>query len=271
MTLIAFASAKGSPGVTQTVTGLASVWSRDVVVADLDPVGGDIGLRLRRGDGLPLDHDDGLLSYGAALRGGKPADLAEHLQRAEDGTQVLVGVAGPGQVQGLGAAWPHIGASLRRATPDVLADCGRLGPGSPVLPVIERSSALIMVARSDIAALSHLRERLVWLKNTLRAGGGEPVPVGVLLVGDAGDQRSADDLGRLLASGGLDVPVLGTVAHEPKIVNNLATTSERALRRSLFIRSLTDVRTRVQALVSSREVMWAAESAEPTAPTGQVV
>ncbi|MET0447611.1 MAG: hypothetical protein ABW004_04370 [Aeromicrobium sp.] len=256
MTLISFASAKGSPGVTQTVTGLATVWSRDVVVADLDPVGGDISLRLRRSDGLPLDHDDGLLSYGAALRGGKPAELAEHLQRAEDGSQVLVGVAGPGQVQGLGPAWPYIGASLRAAAPDVLADCGRLGPGSPVLPVIERSSALIMVVRSDIAALSHLRERLHWLKDTLRAGGGEAVPTGVLLVGDAGDQRSADDLARLLASGGIDVPVLGTVAYEPKIVKLLPGASERTLRRSLFVRSLLDVSARVQALVASREVAW---------------
>lgn len=260
MTLISFASAKGSPGVTQTVTGLATVWARDVVVADLDPVGGDIGLRLRRGDGLPLDHDDGLLSYGAALRGGKPADVAEHLQRAEDGTRVLVGVAGPSQVQGLGAAWPYIGASLRSAAPDVLADCGRLAPGSPVLPVIERSSALIMVARSDIAALAHLRERLGWLQDTLRANGGEPVPTGVLLVGDPTDQRSADDLGRLLASGGIDVPVLGTVAYEPKIVKILPSASERTLRRSLFVRSLHDVRTRVQALVASREALWAPDA-----------
>lgn len=257
MTLIAFASAKGSPGVTQTVTGLASVWSRDVVVADLDPVGGDIGLRLKRSDGLPLDHDNGLLSYGAAVRSGQAADLAEHLQRAEDGTQMLVGVAGPGQVQGLGPAWPHIGAGLRSAAADVLADCGRLAPGSPAMPVIERASAVIMVARSDIAALAHLRERLRWMSDALRAGAGDRVPTGVVLVGDAGDQRSADDLARLLASGGIDVPVLGTVAHDPKTVRLLPSISERVLRRSLFHRSLLDVAGRVQALVASREVQWA--------------
>lgn len=260
MTLIAFASAKGSPGVTQTVSGLATVWSREVVVADLDPVGGDIGLRLRRSDGLPLDHDNGLLSYGAAVRSGQPAALAEHLQRAEDGSQVLVGVAGPGQVQGLGPAWPHIGAGLRSAVPDVLADCGRLTPGSPAMPVLERASALVMVARSDVAALAHLRERLRWTSDALRAGSGDRVPTAVLLVGDAGDQRSADDLARLLASGGIDVPVLGTVAHDPKTVRNLSTISDRARLRSLFHRSLLDVATRVQALVVSREVQWAPDN-----------
>ncbi len=260
MALITFASAKGSPGVTQTISGLAGVWNRDVVVADLDPVGGDLGLRMRRADGLPLDPEEGLLAYGAALRGGKPADLTEYLQRAEDGSRVLVGVAGPGQIQGLGPAWPYIGASLRVSGSDVLADCGRVVPGSPVLPVIERSSALIMVARSDVAALSHLRERLQWLQGSLRAGGGDKVPTAVLLVGDAGDQRSADDLARLLASGGIDAPVLGTVAHDPKTVRSLLTASDRVLGRSLFIRSLLDVATRVQALVASREVTWAPES-----------
>ncbi|MCW2824429.1 MAG: hypothetical protein JWQ91_1346 [Aeromicrobium sp.] len=262
MSLIAFASAKGSPGVTQTVTGLASVWPREAVVADLDPVGGDVGLRLRRDDGLPLDHDNGLLSYGAALRGGKDAALDEHLQVAENGNRVLVGVAGPGQVQGLGPAWPYIGAALRGSTPDVLADCGRLGPGSPVLPVVERASALVMVARSDVAALSHLRERLVWLSESLRAGGGDPVPTGVLLVGDAGDQRSVDDLARLLASGGIDAPVLGTVAYDPKTVRALLTVGERTLRRSLFVRSLLDVASRVQALVAVREPVWTPETAQ---------
>lgn len=256
MTLIAFASAKGSPGVTQTVTGLATVWSRNVVVADLDPVGGDISLRQRRSDGLPLDHDNGLLSYGAAVRSGQAADLSDHLQQADDGTDVLVGVAGPGQVQGLGPAWPHIGSGLRGAAPDVLADCGRVAPGSPVMPVLERASALVLVARSDVAALSHLRERLRWLSDSLRAGAGDRVPTAVLLVGDATDQRSAADLGRLLASGGLDVPVLGTVAHDPKTVRILPSISARALSRSMFHRSLLDVATRVQALVASRETAW---------------
>ncbi|MCD9199256.1 hypothetical protein [Aeromicrobium wangtongii] len=259
MTLIAFASAKGSPGVTQTVTGLASVWHRDVVVADLDPVGGDIGLRLGRSDGLPLDHDNGLLSYGAAVRSGKAADLADHLQRAEDGTQVLVGVAGPGQVQGLGPAWPHIGAGLRNASADVLADCGRLSPGSPAMPVLEQASAIVLVARSEIAALAHLRERLRWMSDAVRAGQGDRVRTAVLLVGDPGDRRSADDLGRLLASSGIDVPVLGTVAHDPKTVRALPAISDRALRRSLFHRSLLDVATRVQALVAPREAAWEPE------------
>jgi len=250
VSLIAFASAKGSPGVTETVMGLAGVWPTEAVVADLDPVGGDIGLRLRRHDGAPLDHDHGLLSLGVAVRGGQTAHLDDHLQTTDGGLDTLIGVTGPGQVLGLGAAWPHVGTALRSAGVDVLADCGRLSPGTPVAPVVERASALVFVVRSDIAALAHLRERLVWLAEPLRIGRVDGVPAGVLLVGDPRDSRSADDLEKLLASAGLDVPVLGTVAHDPKTIRVLHTASPRVLRRSVFVRSLADVALRVQALAA---------------------
>lgn len=250
MSLIAFASAKGSPGVTETVTGLAGVWPTEAVVADLDPVGGDIGLRLRRHDGAPLDHDHGLLSLGAAVRGGQTAHLDDHLQATDGGLNALVGVTSPGQVLGLGAAWPHVGTALATAGTDVLADCGRINPGTPVAPVVERASALVFVVRSDVAALAHLRERLLWLSEPLRIGRVDGVPAGVLLVGDPRDSRSADDLERLLASAGLEVPVLGTVAHDAKTVRVLRTASTRVVRRSMFVRSLADVAPRVQALAT---------------------
>jgi hypothetical protein len=121
------------------------------------------------------------------------------------------------------------------------------------MPVIERASAVVMVVRSDVAGLFHLRERLTWMSDTLRTASGDRVPTAVLMVGDAGDRRSVDDLSRLLASGGLDVPVLGTVALDPKTVRVLTSISDRTLRRSLYHRSLLDVAPRVQALVASRE------------------
>jgi hypothetical protein len=250
VSLIAFASAKGSPGVTETVTGLAGVWPSEAVIADLDPVGGDIGLRLRRHDGAPLDHDHGLLSLGAAVRGGQMTHLDDHLQTTDGGLNALVGVTSPGQVLGLGAAWPHVGTALATAGTDVLADCGRISPGTPVAPVVERASALVFVVRSDVAALAHLRERLLWLSEPLRIGRVDGVPAGVLLVGDPRDSRSADDLERLLASAGLDVPVLGTVAHDPRTIRVVRTASARVVRRSVFVRSLADVAPRVRALAT---------------------
>lgn len=254
MSLISFASAKGSPGVTQTVAGLTAVWSRRAVMADLDPIGGDVALRYRAADGDPLELDNGLVSLGAALRGGKDADLEEHLQTTQDGMSALVGMSSPGQGQGLGATWPHIATTLQRFEHDILADCGRFSPGSPVFPVIERSAALVFVTRSEISALAHLRERLLALREPLRIGKIDAVPLGVILVGDPRDSRSLEDTERLLASSGLTVPAIGTVAHDPKTVRQLLNGNGRNIGRTPLFRSLTDVAERVRGLVTGHRL-----------------
>ena len=81
VTVYAFASAKGSPGVSTTVAAVAASWPTPVVLADVDPAGGDVMWRNRTATGGPLDPDRGLLSLGAAVRrGAAQADLTEHLQ-----------------------------------------------------------------------------------------------------------------------------------------------------------------------------------------------
>ena len=89
MALIAFASAKGSPGVSVTIAGLAQLWPRPAVVADLDPAGGDTGLRYRAENGDPLNPSTGLLSLGAAVRSGQRANLEDHLQTTAGGMRTL--------------------------------------------------------------------------------------------------------------------------------------------------------------------------------------
>ena len=267
-----FASAKGSPGVTQAVLGLAPVWDAPVVVADLDPAGGDLAYLRQGADETPLATDRGLLSLGVGLRGGKSSAIEDHVQRTEDGLDVLAGVAGPGQVQGLGAVWPHIGSALSGHSTDVLADCGRLVPGSPVWPVVERADALVLVVRSEVAPVAHLRERLGWLTDVLAAGSAAAMPLGVLLVGDPSDGASPADLERLLAASGRPVPVLGTLALDPKAVRGPAQVSDRQLRRSLYRRSAVDLVPRLRRLIGSEPPILtppvpAAVPAEPERPT----
>ncbi len=253
MSLITFASAKGSPGVSTTVTSLASLWPTEVVAADLDPVGGDFALRHRTEDNDPLAENRGLVSLGAALRGGDEARLADHLQRTEDGLLVLAGVASPGQVRGLGTAWPHIARVLASHDEDVLVDAGRFVSGSPVGPVIERSDALVFVARADLEGLAHLRTRLTVLQESIRTGALEGLRVGYLLVGDPGDARGQADTERLFASAGLSAQALGSVAHDPRTVRNLHTDSPRRLRRSTYVRSLVEAGERIRTFASSRQ------------------
>lgn len=249
MALIAFASAKGSPGVSVTVAGLAALWSRRAIVADLDPIGSDVALRYRSENGDPLDTGRGLVSLGAAVRAGGVAQLEDHLQRTAGGMETLVGVASPSQVQGLGAAWQHIGTTLRRMqNVDVLADCGRLTPGSPAMPIVEQADAVVMVTGPSLESVAHLRERLRGLHSVLRLGSIDAVPVGVALVSKASDRRGIDDLDRLLASAGLPVQALGVIADDAKTADVIRMETGRNIRRSVLVRSLTDLATRAQDL-----------------------
>ena len=242
MTLIAFASAKGSPGVSTTLAGLSRLWPSPAVVADLDPAGGDTALRYRGENGDPLDPGTGLLSLGAAVRAGQPAQLDDHVQTTAGGMRVLVGVTTPSQVLGLGPAWQHIALALRRAKGlDVLADCGRLTPGSPAMAVVEQADAVVMVCGPELEDVAHLRERLKGLQTTLHLGAIDAVPTGIVVRTHAGDGRSLADTEQLLASAGLPVRALGIVAEDRKGADTLRTENGRSLRRSVLARSLHDL------------------------------
>lgn len=235
--LVAFASVKGAPGVTTSARVLASVWPEDVVLADCDPAGGDLALTSRATDGGPLDPDTGLLSLAAqARRGLGPDGVADHLQTIEGGLRVLSGVSGPEQVHGFGPVWPTIGAALAGLQgTDVLADCGRLAPSTPVLPVVAAADALVLVVRPRLVELAHLRERLRWLAGVHETTMPMP-PVGVV-VADARDRDVIRGLRRMLLRAGLDVPVLGHLADDRRAAEVLGGEVNRGISRSILVRS----------------------------------
>jgi len=251
MALIAFASAKGSPGVSVTIAGLSHLWPRPVVVADLDPAGGDTGLRYRAENGDPLNPSTGLLSLGAAVRSGQRANLEDHLQSTAGGMRTLVGVNTPGQVLGLGSAWQHIALTLRRAREyDVLADCGRLTPGSPAMAVIDQADAVVLVSGSELEDIAHLRERLRGLQASLHLGQIDATPTGIAMVTAASDSRGLTDAEQLMASAGLPVRALGVIAVDRRAADTLRTESGRNIRRSVLVRSLTDLSARINDLTN---------------------
>jgi MinD-like ATPase involved in chromosome partitioning or flagellar assembly len=251
MALIAFASAKGSPGVSVTVAGLSRLWPGSAVVADLDPAGGDTGLRYRLDNGDPLNQATGLLSLGAAVRSGQDADLEDHLQTTMGGMRTLVGVTTPGQMLGLGPAWQHIALTLRRARGyDVLADCGRLTPGSPAMAVIDQADAVVLVSRGQLEDIAHLRERLRGLQGSLHLGAIDATPTGIALVAPPNDSRGMSDAEQLMASAGLPVRGLGIIAHDPRAADALRTESGRNIRRSVLVRSLWDLTARLNDLTT---------------------
>lgn len=190
MAYVAFASAKASPGVTTTVTALMATWprDRDLVVAELDPAGGDLGVR------FDLATEPGLVTLAAAGRreldrstfvghtqplplAGRPGadgDADGDADRAV--RRVLVGPVAADQA---GAAL----AALRGVLPgvlsslgaDVLVDCGRLDPGSAAHDVVTEADLVVVVARPVVAEVHHLAARLSGLR---------PKALSLLLIGD---------------------------------------------------------------------------------------
>jgi MinD-like ATPase involved in chromosome partitioning or flagellar assembly len=251
--LIAFASAKGSPGVTTTVNVLGDVWPTDVLVADFDPAGGDLALRHRDPYGEALDPERGLLSLAAAARRGVAQnELAYHVQTVDGGLNIVAGITRPEQVTGIGPVWPTLAHSLRGAGVDVLVDCGRVTPGTPVMPVLAAADALVFVVRPSIESYAHLRERLHWLSDPLQIGQLGSIPVGVIVVTSPSDSSAARDLDRLLQYAGLQVAVLGRLADDPKAVQALTGQASKRLGRTLLVRSARQVVTSVRSMAAGR-------------------
>ncbi|MGH9157819.1 MAG: hypothetical protein ACRD1K_18735, partial [Acidimicrobiales bacterium] len=155
--LVVIAQARSS-GASTAAIALASVWPRPVLVAELDPAGGDIATRF----GLPANA--GVLSLAAAgATALSPDKLAEHTQLA-DGLAVLVGPPGAEQAEAaMATLWtclPRVLAALPGR--DVMADCGRLGPAAPVVHhVVPLAGVVVFITRADREGFVRLHHRLV--------------------------------------------------------------------------------------------------------------
>src|SRR5918997_262609 len=158
---IAFASAKGSPGVTTTVAALAASWpaERGLLVAEVDPAGGDLVVR------LDLATEPGLVSLAAAGRREPDA-----VRRA-----LVAPVSADQASASLSALRGGLARVLDQVGLDVIVDCGRLDPSSPAFDLANRGALLVMVARPVVAEVHHLSSRLAGLGS--RA-------VSLLMVGD---------------------------------------------------------------------------------------
>lgn len=202
MSLVAVGSAKGSPGATTLVAALGSVWpaSAGVLLAELDPAGGDLAIRL----GLPAE--PGLVTLAAEGRRGVTPELVWEHTSSFPGSEVAHVLAGPASADQATAALAAVGGKLAEvlaglADVDVLADCGRLDPGSPALAVARRADLVVVVARSSVAEIRHLSTRVAALR--LRA------PVALVLVGDR-------PYGVAEVAGAVGVEALGAVAHDAR-------------------------------------------------------
>ena len=234
--LVAFGSLKGAPGVSTTVAGLATNWPEDrgLLVAELDPAGGDLAAR------TGLHDEPGLVSLAAAGRRKLDAMIVRaHCQaipvpgRPAHGADRLVLLGPPGADQATAAM-----AAIRgRLGPvlawmpglDVLVDCGRLDSTGPASEFLRAADTVVVVARTHLGDVWRLQARLPTLRRDAL----------LILVGDhpyradeaaeaAGSQRFAD---------------LPFDQRAADALTGIAPLAPRALRRTSLMRRLGDLAT----------------------------
>jgi hypothetical protein len=186
MALIAVTADKGSPGVTTTAVALAAIWPRPVLLAECDPAGGDLVYRLPGQDGQRLDPHCGLLSLAvAARRGPQTHQVWPHVQKLRGGLDVLHRGDQRRAGRGPGRAWGPVGAALAGLPEaDVIADCGRLGPGGRFYDLLAQASAVVMVSKATLGDVVRLRERTAAVAAAVRDRGGPGTGIGVIVVAD---------------------------------------------------------------------------------------
>jgi len=227
MTSIALASVKHSPGVTTAAVALAAAAGADAVVVEADPSGGDVAARAR------LALEPGLLTLAAAARHPMtPLDLPPHAQPLPAGGSVVVAPAAP---ELAASAVATVASRLPQARGAflVLIDCGRLVAGSPAEAAVRGADALVVVTEPTVAAVEHLRARLLFLRDLNES-------LSLLLVGDR--PYGPGEIGATLG-----VPVAGVLAVNPRAV--AAVYAGGGAARSLLVRS---ARSTLDGLLAAR-------------------
>jgi len=200
--LVAVCSVKGSPGVTTLATALGARWpaAETAIVVEADPAGGDLMARFW------LHESPGLVSLAAAARrSADPLLLAQHTQYLPGGLRVVLGPVGAEQCHAALSALTSGSSPLRRAADvpgtTVIADCGRVDPDSPALPIIRSADAMLLVARPCDEQLAHVVLKLPAAQRWARTPG-------FVLVGDGYPTREVSQVCK--------IEVLGRIPRDDK-------------------------------------------------------
>lgn len=247
MALVALASAKGSPGVTTASMVIGALWPRQVLLAECDPAGSDVAIRMTGPGGQPLQADRGLVSLAAASRKGLGDEvILAHSQQLDGGLDVMLGVRAPEQVGGMGGLWQPLGISFNQMQGwDVLADCGRIGAVSPQLPVLQAARLVVMVCTATGSSVAHLRERLSTLAHHVDS------QLGVVVVADPKRPDGVKQVWTVLDAMAVPVRHRWHLAYDPAGAAFFDGRGQGRLAKTQLIRSATDIVAELAALVAT--------------------
>jgi hypothetical protein len=190
MSVIAFFSAKGSPGTTTAAMLTASLWPGRALLVDCDPTGGDIGLRMSDPQGHPLDLNRGMLTLlPLARRAMQPQVLLEHSQTVLGGGEVVVGLSGPEQGYAGGALWSALADAFHALEGyDVIVDLGRIDSRSPLMPIMQQAHVAVCVTGTSVSNVFSARARLHSLAPAVVTSGGAAPLLGVAVQAPTGSR-----------------------------------------------------------------------------------
>jgi MinD-like ATPase involved in chromosome partitioning or flagellar assembly len=241
VSVIALAAGKGSRGVTTAALALAAVWParQRVLLAECDPSGGSLAMRFR------LRPTPGLVSLGSVGRRSLGVeDVWSHVQTLPggDGLEVLLAPVHAEQSLALGRLWAALPGALAGLDADVVADCGRLAPGSPAEPLLHAADLVVLVCTPTPEGVLQLQGRI----QALTTRGVQPH---VLLVGER--PYGVREIQGLLDA---ETPaeVAGALAYDERAAALLdgRPGSERQFARSLLLRSAREAAERLFALTA---------------------
>ena len=243
MGILLLTSASGSPGVTTLAVGLALTWPRPILLADCDPgahqaiLAGYLGGRSASGKGL--------LRVAEAHRDRRPlreAVLDQTLPlsaEAESRRLFLPGFTKPGSAMHFSGVWEDLAEALDRLGEvdiDVIIDCGRLAPQGPPVPLLERSALTLVVVTSTLRSIMSARIHLPTLRDHRPLNSTDRGHLGLVVVGEGQPYRQTE------IAKALDVPVIASVAYDPKAATHFSDGRPRQRRfdSSPLIRSIRD-------------------------------
>lgn len=224
MSLVAFGSAKGSPGATMSALATAVAWptlaGRRTVLVEADPDGGVLAIR------YGLSREPGLTSMAAAARHGLArGELWEHAQALGDDLAVVVAPDSPGEAAAAVTASGSTFGPWLAGLPDVdaVVDVGRLSERSPSWEVAHAADVLVMVSRPRAEETQAGAERLT----RIRADG---VAAGWCLIGERPYSAAAIE-------DAYGIPVFGVLSNDPRGVAALEQVPSVTGRRNAATRS----------------------------------
>lgn len=182
MTVYAFTSTRGAPGVTATTLGMGLVWPKPVIVVEADVSGsssiiaGYLGGR--------LSPEKSLVNLAVAHRYGALTTDSLHEQTYaldQKASRLIVpGLVNRAQVSSLGTDfWTSLGSvlhAMHRAGFDILIDAGRLGQAGGPEPLIREADIAAVITRTHLDPLINLKAHEI---SALTNGG----LTGIVLVG----------------------------------------------------------------------------------------